>query len=205
MRADIRLWTAIVVIGLCGFAIARGITIVQFSLATANVEAAERRAEIANSWSAAPEVAATALQAVLSDQINPLDPKAAERRRQLVAALVSIKPLSSYAWLALSGLQLITDQPMEQVFASLELSMITGPNEGYLMPERGIYGVSLWPRLPADLKRRVANDLTAAEIIGNSAFRATLAAQPDGVEDEVRAAMLATGLSPQEVEQRLGP
>jgi hypothetical protein len=51
----------------------------------------------------------------------------------------------------------------------------------------------------------VANDLAAPEIIGNNAFRATLSAQPNGVRDEIRAAMLATGLSPQEVEKRLGP
>ena len=67
--------------------------------------------------------------------------------------------MSSYDWLSLSGLQLITDQPMEQVFASLELSMLTGPNEGYFMAERGLFGASLWERLPPDLQRRVAIDL----------------------------------------------
>jgi hypothetical protein len=36
----------------------------------------------------------------------------------------------------LSAMQLVTDQPMEQVFDSLELSMVTGPNEGYLMQIR---------------------------------------------------------------------
>ena len=70
MRADIRLWTAIVVIGMCGFSIARGFGIVNFSLATANVEAAGKRAEIANSWGTVPDVAVAALQADLSDQID---------------------------------------------------------------------------------------------------------------------------------------
>jgi hypothetical protein len=205
MRADIRLWTAIVVIGVCGFSIARGFGIVHFSLAKAKVDSPETRAEIANSWSSAPEVASRALQADLNYQINPSDRKAADHRRQTLTALVSIKPMSSYDWLSLSGLQLVTDQPMEQVFDSLELSTLTGPNEGYIMAERGIYGVSLWLRLSPDLKSRVAHDLTAPEIVGNVGFRATLAAQPEGVRDELRAAMLATGLSPHEVEQRLGP
>lgn len=205
MRADIRLWTAIVVIGMCGFSIARGFGIVNFSRAVASVDAPETRAEIANTWGTVPDVALAALQADLNYQIDRSDQKAADHRRKTLSALAAIEPLASSNWLSLSGLQLITDQPMDQVFASLELSMITGPNEGYLMPERGIYGVSLWPRLSPDLKRRVANDLTAPEIVGNVGFRAALAEQPEGVRDELRAAMLATGLSAHEVEQRLGP
>jgi hypothetical protein len=201
------LWTAIVVIGICGFSIARGLGIVHFSLAMANIDSQERRAEIVNAWSAAPDVASYALRADLTDQIDPSDQKAADRRRQKLSTLVSIKPMSSYSWLSLSGLQLITDQPMEQVFASLELSMLTGPKEGYVMVDRGLFGVSLWERLPPDLQRRVALDLAAgeaAEMTGGKSIRAALAAQPDQALGEVRAAMIATGLSPQQVDQRLG-
>ena len=95
---------------------------------------------------------------------------------------------------------------MEQVLESLELSMVTGPNEGYVMADRGIFGVSLWESLPPDLKRRVAIDLAAGEITvaGNEKFRAVLSAQSEQVRNELRAAMLATGLSPKEVERRLG-
>ena len=207
MRADIRLWTAIVVIGICGFAVARGFGIVHFSLAMNNIDSSDRRAEIIAIWSSAPDLASRALQADLTYQIDPSDQKAAGRRRQTLTTLVSIKPLSSYDWLSLSGLQLITDQPMEQVFASLELSMLTGPNEGYVMVDRGLFGVSLWERLPPDLQRRVALDLAAGnagEMTGGKSIRAALASQPDQALGEVRAAMIATGLSPQEVDQRLG-
>ena len=41
--------------------------------------------------------------------------------------------------------------------------MLTGPNEGYAMTERGIFGVSLWESLAPDLKRRVVLDLAGAE------------------------------------------
>ena len=192
------------VIGICGCAVAWGSDIVRFSLATANIESSKEET-ILKSWSAVPEVASAALRTELSKKIDPSDSGAATRRREILRSIVTIQPLSPVNWMLLSAMQLVTDQPMEEVFASLELSMVTGPNEGYLMPERGIYGVSLWPRLPPDLKRRVADDLTAPELIGNNAFRANLSAQPDGVQDEIRAAMLATGLSPEEVEKRLGP
>ena len=205
MRADMRLLTAIAMLGICAFAMAQGWNIVQFSFATASIDSTENREKIVNSWSAVLEVGSAALQAELAEKIDSSDAKAANGRREALARIVAIEPLSPINWMLLSAMQLVTDQPMEQVFDSLELSMITGPNEGYLMPERGIYGVSLWPRLSPDLKRHVANDLSAAEIIGNAEFKATLSGQPEGVRDELRAAMLATGLSPQEVEQRLGP
>ena len=144
------------------------------------------------------------MQAELTEKINISDQKAANSRREALSSILSIKPLSSVDWLSLSGWQLVTDQPMEQVFESLELSMLTGPNEGYVMAERAIFGVSLWERLSPDLKRRVAIDLAAEEIAGNEKFRAVLSAQPERVRNELRAAMLATGLSPKEIEQRLG-
>ena len=89
---------------------------------------------------------------------------------------------------------------------SLKLSMLTGPNEGYLMAERGIFGVSLWENLSPDLKRRVVIDLARAEmeIKEKEKFRTILSGQAVGVRNELREALLATGLSPKEIEQRLG-
>jgi hypothetical protein len=202
MYAGIRLLTAIVVIGICGLAVAWGLSIVHFSLAMANIDSPEKRAEIANTWGTVPEVASRALQADLTYQIDPSDQKAADRRRQVLAAIASIKPMSSSNWLSLSGLQLITDQPMEQVFDSLELSMLTGPNEGYVMAERGIYGVSLWERLSPDLKRRVAGDLAVDEYPDILKIRAFVSTQPEEVRKELRDALTATGLSPKEIEKR---
>jgi hypothetical protein len=211
MRADLRLLTAVVLIGLCGIAVARGLGIVQFSLAMANVDSSERRAEIVDSWGSAPDVASTALQADLGYRIDPADQKAADRRFQTLSRLVLIKPMSSYGWLSLSGLQLITDQPMEQVFASLELSTLTGPNEGHVLGERAVYGVSLWERLPPDLKSRVAGDVagmmfprTPAEGAEIGRLQGVLATEPDWVRNELREALVATGLAPNEIEKRLG-
>jgi hypothetical protein len=211
MRADFRLLTAMVVIGICGFSVARGFSIVHFSLDVASIDSSQKRADssqklakFVNSWSSAPVVASRALQADLTYQIPPSDQKAADHRRQTLSALASIEPLSSSNWLSLSGLQLITDQPMEQVFDSLELSMLTGPNEGYLMAQRGIYGVSLWERLSPDLKRRVSADLTVDEYPDIQKIRAFVSTQPEALRNDLREALTATGLSPKEIERRLG-
>ena len=211
MRGNIRLATAIVLIGICGFSVVLGWTIVRFSVATMNVEFPEKRGEIAKTWGTTPGLAATALRTVLADKINIADQKAANQQREALAAILSIKPLSSRDWLALSGMQLVTDQPMDDVLESLKLSTLTGPNEGYVMVERGIYGVSLWESLSPDLKSRVANDLLAvlfpqseADAAEGRKLQALVSAQPQRVRRELREALLATGLSPNEIEQRLG-
>src|SRR5262245_40690628 len=151
MRADIRLCTAIAIIAICGLSIAQGWRIASFSVAMVNIESSEKRTDIINTWRAIPGLASTVLHADLSGEIDPSDLQGANRRRETLSSILSIKPLSSIDWLLLSGMQLVTDQPMEQVLESLELSGVTGPNEKYLMAERGIFGVSLWVSLTRDL------------------------------------------------------
>jgi hypothetical protein len=211
MCGDLRLLTAVVLIGICGLSAARGLGIVHFSLATASIDSPERRADIVNRFSSAPDVASRALQVDLANQIDPSDQKGANRRRQTLTALVSTKPMSSYDWLLLSGLQFVTDQPMEQVFDSLELSMLTGPNEAYVMGERAVFALSLWERLPADLKIHAAADVAAmmfprtpAEGAEIGRFQAVLATKPDWVRNELREAVVATGVSPSEIKKHLG-
>ena len=211
MRASIRLLTAIALIAISGLSVAQGWRIVHFSLATMNINSSEKRAEITNTWRAVPGLASIALQADLTDEINPSDMMVAYRRRAILSELLSIRPLSSMDWFSLSGMQLVTDQSMEDVLASLKLSMLTGPNEAYVMTKRGVFGVSLWESLSPDLKSRVAYDLgptlfprSPAEGAERGKLRAALSAKPEHVRKEIREALLATGLSPKEIEQRLG-
>ena len=204
MRANIRFWTAIAMIGICTLSIGRGVSIVHFSLAMMNIGSSESRAETIHSWTTVPGIASSALQPQLTEKTNPSDLKAANSRREALSAMLSIKPLSSMDWLLLSGMQQITDQPMDQVFGSLMLSTMTGPNEGYVMADRGMFGASLWEDLSPDLKRHAAMDLSAGEMPDNAKFRAVLSTKSEGVQNELRTAILATGLSAKEVEQRLG-
>ena len=201
MRIDIRFWTAMAVIGICVFSVTRGWRIVHFSLATENIDVFEW-AEVIDTWTAVPEVASAALREKLKEEINIADPKAANGRGETFSSILSIGPSSSLGWLSLSGLQSVTHQPLERVLGSLRLSMLTGPNEGYAMGERGVFGVSLWESLSPDLKRGVVSDLAGAEM--NQKFRTVLSAQPVGVRNELREALLATGLSPKEIQARLG-
>ena len=206
MRVTTRLLTAIALIVISAVAIAQGWGIVRFFLASTNIVSAEKRARVADASRATSGITSTALKDELADETSRSDIIAPYHRRELLSAILSIEPLSSMDWLALSKAELMTHQPMEDVFGSLELSMLTGPNEGYVMAERGIYGVSLWQRLSPDLKRRVAHDLAVDEDADNiKKIRAFVSRQPEQVRTELRAALIAGGLSPQEVEKRMGP
>jgi hypothetical protein len=204
MRVDVRFWTAIVVIGFCGFAVARGLSILHFSLAMAKVETSEKRTETAQAWTGASGVASTALKTQLEDRFDPSDWKASEKRRDDLSALLAMNPLSSTDWLSLSRLELVTAQPRAQILGTLMLSWVTGPNEGYVMAERGIFGLSLWEVLLPDLRSRTAADLAKGEITGSGRFKTALSTKPEAVQKEIRATLLALGLSPKEVERRLG-
>jgi hypothetical protein len=202
MRADIRFWTAIVVIGICGVAAFSGWNIAHFSFAMRDADSSKKRVA-AREWTSVPGVASTARQADIMDKINPSDLTAANERRETISALLSIRPLSSYHWLMLSSMEFATAQRMDDVLDALTLSALTGPNEGYIMVERGMFGLSIWEDLPPDLKRRVAIDITAEKDPWNPRFQAVVSSTPAGVRDELRAALLAEGLSSKDVE-RLG-
>jgi hypothetical protein len=211
IRTTVRLLTAIALIVVCGVAVAQGWGIVRFFLASTNIVSSEKRARPADAWRAIFGITSTALKDELADETNQTDTIAAYRQRELLYAVLSIKPLSSMEWLALSRTELMTHQSMEEVLGSLRLSVLTGSNEGYVMGERAIFGVSLWERLPTDLRSHVAVDVAAmmfprspaeAEMLGK--IRAALAAQPDRVRNELREAVVATGVSTREIEKGLG-
>ena len=200
----IRWLTAITLIVIGGVAIAQGWGIVRFFLASMNIVSSEKPARIADARRATSGVTSTILNDELADETSQIDTIAAYRQRELLSAILSIKPLSSMDWLSLSRMELMTHQSMEDVFGSLELSMLTGPNEGYVIENRRLFGVSLWEKLSPDLKRRVANDLAVGEIRDSQKFRVFVSTQPEQVRTELREALIAAGLSPKEIEKRLG-
>src|SRR5690348_10010057 len=138
IRVNIRLLTAIALIVISGVAVAQGWGIVRFFLASTNIVSSEKRARIADAWRATSGITSTALKDELADETDQSDMIAAYRQRELLSAILSIKPLSSMDWLTLSRMELITHRSMEDVLSSLELSMLTGPNEAYVMVSRGV-------------------------------------------------------------------
>ena len=94
---------------------------------------------------------------------------------------------------------------------SLKLSMLTGPNEAYVMGQRAVFALSLWEDLSPDLKSHVAIDMgpmisprTPAEALEGGKFQAVLATKSERVRNELRTALMATGLWSKQIGQGLG-
>ena len=160
-RTEVRLLTAVAILGLCSFAIVRGWSIVRFVDARTHFVAHEIGVEQIRSWDKAPGLRDAALQTSLT-KADMTDADGARKREDDLNALLSVRPLSSVDWLSLSGMRLVTGQKETEVLSALKMSWVTGPNEGSVMLQRGVFGILLWETLPPDAHRRVIDDVAGA-------------------------------------------
>ena len=161
-RTWVRLLTAVVILGLCSFTIVRGWSIVRFVDARARFAAHETEVEQIRAWDKAPGLRDAALQISLTKIADTNDANGASKRIDDLSALLSVRPLSSVDWLSLSGMRLIAGQNETEVLSALEMSWVTGPNEGSIMLQRGVFGILLWETLPPHAHRRVIDDVAGA-------------------------------------------
>jgi hypothetical protein len=86
-------------------------------------------------------------------------------------------------------------EALPKALDALTLSTLTGPNEGYLITQRGIFGVSYWEILPNESRNRAAADLAARRLSGRNGerVRTILAGKTPDVRRDIRAALQARG------------
>jgi hypothetical protein len=68
-------------------------------------------------------------------------------------ALRATSPLTSFYWLQLAEARRANKEPMAAALEDLEMSIITGPNEEYMITQRGLFGIWQWEALPPDIQR----------------------------------------------------
>ena len=107
-----------------------------------------------------PGVTTAALGAALDDLAGASSIEAARQRTDLLTQLISVQPLSSIAWLSLSGMRLVTGEPYGGVLAALKMSSITGPNEAAVMWQRGMFSLLQWDALPPEFQRQAILDIS---------------------------------------------
>jgi hypothetical protein len=157
-----RLLTTLAVVGLCTFAIIRGWSVTRFAAARGDLGFDAARAESLRGWVGTPGLGGEALTASLAPLTDPVDAQSARSRATDLTGLVSVRPLSSQDWLSLAAMRLVAGQPQKEIIAALEMSWLTGPNEGPVMAQRGLFGLLQWEVLPEDVRKRALDDLAAA-------------------------------------------
>jgi hypothetical protein len=163
---DFRIPTAIVVLGLCAFAVSRGWSIILFSTAKADLTSSRDSAQVLLPWTKTPGLAVAALEASATPVAGPGDQQGALKRIDELTAILSLRPMSSANWLSLASMRLVTGQALDNVLLTLAMSSITGPNESAIMFQRGIFGLLEWEMLPANFRKRTIAELAGTILSG---------------------------------------
>jgi hypothetical protein len=193
-----RVLTALAIITLCLFAIVRGWSIAEF--AQAQTISSRSAVDDLNRWVGVAGVTSAVLQSMLARAVVS-DVEGARQRAESLAALLSVRPLSSEEWLSLAEMRLITAQPEKDVQSALLMSSVTGPNEDYLMWQRGLFGLFIWQSLRTDARRQTIRDFAGA-LRGiplgareTNAAKNLLRAKSDAARSEISGLLKAEGIT----------
>lgn len=167
-----RLLTLVLVVGLCCFAVSRG------------VELIGRGQEVPRQ----PPLAAGAG-----------DPAA---RVAALSRQLAVRPLAPSEWLALAGMRVAAGAPEDAVASALRMSYLTGPNEGPVMFRRGLFGLLQWQSLPEAVRAQSIRDLAGifdgptATDARLDIVKGVVAAKPADARSEIAAMLAAEQVPP---------
>jgi hypothetical protein len=194
---------AIVILAVCGLALIKASEIVVFRVAQAR---ANDHPEAIASWASVPGLAAYALEPVVSFPIDPVNQQTVAIRLNQLTALLSARPLDSAQWLSLAATRHLAGEPAQKGRSALRLSFLTGPNEGDVLLQRVLFGLSVWGELPTDIQWRVAKDLAISRFSDSekAKIRTGLVSQPESVRATIRDLLREQGGIPTEGLSKLG-
>jgi hypothetical protein len=202
-----RLFTTLVIVCLCGFAMWRGWEVAAFAAMERSADATT--ADGLQRWTRIPGVSEAAMEKSLTLSGGAAGGSGAARRLDILNALLRSRPLSSTRWLSLAGARAMSAAPPGEVGSALRMSYLTGPNEGAIALQRGIFGLLEWEMLSPDMRMETARDLTAAAgqfyIPEQTAqiITGVLRGKPAETQTEIRAMLEASRMTPEQA-ARLG-
>ena len=198
----IRLLTALAVIGICLWPLWQGFNVIRFAMAYSTPAALQP-------WFAVSGLAFDAREGALTLVNDCSDEMTIRKRRDEIAEILAIRPLSSRYWLQLAEARVDAHDVLAKVIDALDLSVVTGPNEGYMITQRGFFGIWQWEVMPSELRKRAVADLVARQ--NSSAnqitdaqmawLRATLSEKTEQVRQEILLALQAQGFSTRKLNQ----
>lgn len=162
----------------------------------------EKEADAVQSWIGTPGLTTFALAGRLHVTVVRPEAGTPSARAAILTQLLSVRPLSSADWLSLAGIGLVAGNPRQTAFAALEMSSLTGPNEGAVMWERGVFGLLQWEALPEAARTRTGIDLAGpirerlVEDSDIALFKSILAPKPPKTRSDIATRMAAQGVSP---------
>jgi hypothetical protein len=194
-RTATRIFTAALVTLVGLIAMAEGWDIVRFSLA-AQQNGDGTDPEAFRAWTDVSGLSFNARDAALTAIANSSGEGRSHAIEEQLANILSVKPVSPGYWLSLARMR-FAEQSRDAGMQAFSLSVLTGANEGNVMPWRGILGLSLWETAPADVKRRAIADLASALAYMNgqqaAAMQLAVKGKTDEIRQQIRSLLLAAG------------
>jgi hypothetical protein len=120
--------------------------------------------------------------------------------------IVENSPTSDITWQELAEVRLARGASMDSALAAFRMSQLVGSHEGNSMIQRAIFGLEHWAMLPQADRRIVVRDLvtTTEDNPTRLRYRAILAAKSQVERDDIRAAVMASGLATPQATEALG-
>jgi hypothetical protein len=193
----VRILTAVVLISACGSVIAHGWSIARFAFVYTSLDDSEDPHRPLEPWQNSPGLSFIEREAALTQVGTWDDHEKTQARREELGALLAVKPLSSGYWLSLARMRFATGQPVEDVARALEMSVLTGPNEGNLMWQRAAFDFQFWNVLPPNVRARAAAELLDDSLSNEQAasLRSLLAEKSAKERQEIRELLRSSGVS----------
>jgi hypothetical protein len=192
-----RVLTALVVAVVCGTVTVLGLEIIWFSVAQAEFGSTDPEAY--RRWANVFGVEFSARDATLTAVATSRDERTDEKVLEAISQILAVKPVSAGYWLSLARQRLKTGEASDTVMNAWSLSVLTGPNEGNVLPWRGIFGISLWDSGSPEFRNRTIADLAAALPVmtpqQQSTARVLLERKTKESRQDIRARLLAERVS----------
>lgn len=187
----LRFLTVVFTTLLCLVALGEGWDIVRFSLAAQKGDRAD--SQVFRAWTDVSGLSFNARDATLTAIANSNGEGRSHAIEEQLAKILSVKPVSPGYWVSLARMR-FADQGRDPAMQAFSLSVLTGANEGNVMPWRGIWGLSIWETAPPELKSRAIADIARALAYMNAqqvaAMQATLQGKTDQVRQQIRSLLL---------------
>jgi hypothetical protein len=192
----IRVVTALGIIGLCGWPLWQGYNVIRYTMAGSP--------EALRPWFSVSGIAFDAREDAVTHVDVSSNSTTIRRRREELGDMLAIRPMSARYWLQLAEARVDLHETLAKTIDTLELSAITGPNEDYMLMQRGLFGIWQWEVLPPDHQQRAAADLVSATGIsdGKAAWlREALSEKAEQFRQQIRSALQARGFPKRDLDR----
>ncbi len=191
MRSRI-IWllTALVVAGICIRPVWQGSELISYAMAG-------NEPEDVRPWVSVSGLSFRAREYALTSTDDSSEDATIHKRRDELMDMLAIRPLSSFYWLQLAESRVDADEAPTKVSAAFELSKLTGSNEGYMITQRGMFGVWQWEALSPENQNGAITDLVTRRLSNQNLtwLKTTLSKKTEQTRQSIRLALQAQGLS----------